>query len=117
MPRISGARYQIDGWEAEDLPDGRVHIWKDMNSSVSMSAWGNLYEARVLEQTAYPFTFTDKPEFWITWKGSSGYALIMAEYSSGSTTATPTIYAIRPNNPGTIYWNGTIHAKGYRVVS
>ena len=97
-----------NGWYGKPEAGGKVHIWKDFSASGS-SAWGNLYEVKAFGED-YPFTFDEVPEIWATSKNNNG-GVIFAEYTSGSKTAFPGVWILRPNS-SSMSVTGTFHAIG-----
>jgi len=116
MPRLTPTPYTLNGWNCLDLPDGRVHVWKQVQSSGTFSSWGNLYELKLMDQVSWPLEFTEAPDVFIGYR-PSGYGTINWELQGGNATITPMVYVIRPNKPGeTVGIKGTIHAIGYPAV-
>ena len=93
-------------WTIRHFEDGtgRVEARKEFTvSDVAWSAWGTVYEARIIAEGTYPVTFRSNPSVTVAITSHS-HAYLCIEpggMTSSPTTRHTNYYVTRPNNPST----------------
>jgi len=101
-------------WTYRVWASGVAECWGTLEESITgWTAWGSLYEGTASTHTAtYPNgLFSSAPDFFANSKGTS-QGILVETYGAGSSTTTPQVYAVRPNNSGS---TGTYKFSLYAV--
>lgn len=108
----------VNGWHVQDMPDGRVHIWKDFEITVSnWSSWGSDYMSRQ-SLGSYPFTFAEYPETYVLMRDAvADVAWLAPDSSSYSTKSAGSVVITRPGSSSSgMKYSITAHAIGTPAV-
>ncbi len=101
-------------WTYEKLSNGYAECWGQVSvSSLAVNtALGNWYRSAVQDGTNLPFTFSSTPVFTVDFSTSGGTGALVWLTGAGSTTATPTLYLIRPTSATSVSGTLNIHVRG-----
>lgn len=104
-----------NGWYSQPLPDGKVHVWKEITTAFSgnWAQWGAVYERAIASGVSWPFAFTATPEWWVTPSGA-GASILSYEYAgSPGPTQSGNVYITKPSAfSGTGSYTFFLHAVG-----
>ena len=90
----------VSGWNVRHRMDGLVECRRDFTATnPTYTAWGAMYEALIVPNTAYPLTFAWRPmirvePYYISGGGVAGFEF--ANTVDNPYTTLTRIYAIRP---------------------
>jgi hypothetical protein len=87
------------GWTYRKWSNGFAECWGTYNVTVTASSWtqwGALYQAEVIMNENYPFTFKEIPKETATLRSFAGSMLACGEFG-GSTSTTSAYFAVHPN--------------------